>query len=220
MRSLLIMGGITILSAGVWTAAADHGRQEPDWLHGPRPRGYGGLQGPMMRHGAGRYVRVGRSTVLVVFPDQLIHGGMELGPVAPDMFAGGLMMGEAEHPVAGAPPGPAISPVAHVPVRAEHGEAVLPQPTVPGASPPDQGGLATAQSGLPGAAGPGQPVSGVGPAAPGLVPSVTTQIPRPTMPGAGPWSPRPPGAAGPGRPLSGRSGPGRPGPGRPAFPRW
>jgi hypothetical protein len=185
MRNLLMLAGIGILSAASWTASAGQGLQDQDWTHRPRPRGYAGPEGPMMRQGAGRYVRVGRYAVLVVFPDQLIHGGPEFGPVSPDMFAGDLMKGDTEHPVVQAPTVPATHPVAHVPPRVERGGAVIPQPTVPSAAPSDQREAAIASP----------------------IPAVTPWLPRP--PGiAGP------GRAVPGRPGPGMRGPGQPAPAR------
>ena len=91
---------------------------------------------------------------------------------------GGLGVGGPEHMIAGHPVGPAIHPLTHVAVRVERGEAVIPQPTAPGAAESDQAGAATAQPNPPtasplpprppGAAGPGRPVSGwSGPGLPG-----------------------------------------------------
>jgi hypothetical protein len=171
MRNLMILAGIGIMSAATWMDSAGQGFQDQDWTHRPHARDYGGLQGPMMRQGAGRYVRVGRHAILVVFPEQLIHGGPEFGPVSPDMFAGDLMAGDTEHPVAGPPPAPATHPhpVAHVPLRVEQGGAVIPQPAVPSAAPPDQREAAIAPPipavspwlpRPPGTAGPGRPISG------------------------------------------------------------
>jgi hypothetical protein len=85
------------------------------------------------------------------------------------MLIGDLVVGGPEHLIAGHLVGPTIHPLTHVAVRFEAGEAVNPQPTVPGAAESDQAGAATAEpdptaSPLPprppGAAGPGRPVSG------------------------------------------------------------
>lgn len=169
MRNLLILVGIGILGAAAWAATADEGGHGQGAAHGSR--GHGGLEGHMKR-GGGHTRHVG-----VLLPTQLALGEPEPGPIAPEMIVGGLVVGGPEHMVAVHPVGPAIHPLAHVPLRGEHGEAVVLQPTTPDAAGSDEEGAATAQPNPdaspssprpPGAGGPGRRVTGQsGPGRPG-----------------------------------------------------
>jgi hypothetical protein len=169
MRGLLILGGVGILSAAAWTATADAGGHGHGSTHGPH--GHGGLEGHM-RHGGGHAPHAGMGLLTAY-----LLGELEAGHAAPEILTAGPMVGGPEHRVEGHQAGPAIHPLAHVPLRVERGEAVIPQPTAPGAAEPDQEGAATAQPNPaaspwlprpPGTAGPGRPVSGrSGPGLPG-----------------------------------------------------
>jgi hypothetical protein len=169
MRVLLILGGIGILGAAAWAVTADEGGHG----HGSSPGAYG--QGGLevhMRHGGGHTGHIG-----LLLPTQLALGEPEPGPVAPEMIMAGLVGGGPEHMVAVHPVGPAIHPLAQVPLRVVLGEAVSPQSTDADAAGSDDGVRATAQPNPdaspstgrpPGAGGPGRPVSGwSGPGRPG-----------------------------------------------------
>jgi hypothetical protein len=169
MRVLLVLCGIGILGAAAWAVTADeggHGHGSSSGSHGQ-----GGLEAHM-RHGGGHTEHVG-----LLLPTQLALGEPEPGPIAPEMIMGGLVVGGPEHMVAVHPVGPAIHPLAHVPLRVVPGEAVAPQPTDAGVAGSDDGSGATAQPNPdaspssarpPGAGGPGRPVSGwSGPGRPG-----------------------------------------------------
>jgi hypothetical protein len=185
MRGLLILGGIGILSAAAWSVTAGEGASGQRSAHGAS--GHGGLEGHV-RHGGGHAGHTGMfwPTQQEARPRLLFAGESEPRIAALGMPTGGLMVGGAEHVIEGHLVGPAIHPHAHVVVRVEWEEAVIPQPPAPIAVESDQAGAATAQPNPltasplqprpPGAAGPGRPVSG--------------------------WSS--PGLPGPGRPASSR----------------
>jgi hypothetical protein len=171
MRDLLILGGIAILSAAAWKETADAGGHGHGAAHGPGPHGHGGLVGHM-RHGEAHREEVGIVSSTAILLRQPVPG-----PVAIEMITERLTVGAPEHMVAGHRESPAVHPVAHVPLRAEPGKAVIPQPTAPAVADSEQEGTPTAQPNPdvipwsprpPGAAGPGRPVSGQsGPGQPG-----------------------------------------------------
>jgi hypothetical protein len=171
MRDLLILAGIGILSAAAWSATADAGASGHGSAHGPAPHGHGGLVGHM-RHGGGHAEHRG-----IPLTTPFLLGEVEASLAAPQILMGGVVVGGPEHMVAGHVEVPAIHPHAHAPLRVERGEAVIPQPTAPGAAESDREGATTAQQNPtvspwsprpPGAAGPGRRVSGLsGPGLPG-----------------------------------------------------
>jgi len=165
MRNLLILGGIGILSTAAWTVIADNGASGYGKMHA-HP-GHGGLE-YHMRHGGGHFAIAGQLGMFFPTPPELFTWESEPGP-ASGMPTGGLVVGGPEHRIAGHLVGPAIHPLTHVTVLVERGEAVIPQPTAPGAGESAAVGAATAQpdptarplpARPPGAAGPGRPVSG------------------------------------------------------------
>jgi hypothetical protein len=168
MRNLLIVVGLGILIAA-WAATSAAGGRGHGSAHGAS--GHGGHEG-RMRHGAGHTDLVG-----MLLATEIWHEELGPGPVAPEMFASGLMSGEADHAVAGHSGGTGIHPHSHIPLHPERGSAMIPQPTAGDGSASDQDGAASAQPNPPvnpwspippGAAGPGQPVSGrAGPGRPG-----------------------------------------------------
>ncbi len=169
MRGLLILGGLVILSAAAWTGTADAGGGGHGSGHGGH--GHGGLEGRMTR-GAGHVDLVG-----ILLSTEFWHEEAGPGPVAPEMFSGGVMVDGSEHVVADHLEGPAIHPMAHIPLRLEGGAVSIPQPTEPGGAGSGHDDAATAQPypavspwlpRPPGAAGPGRRVSGwSGPGRPG-----------------------------------------------------
>jgi hypothetical protein len=171
MRDLLILGGIAILSALAWTATVDAGGHGHGSAHGPDPHGHGGLAGHM-KHGEGHGETVG-----IVSSTAILLREPVPGPVAIELITAGPVVGAPEQMVEGHRESPAVHPVAHVPLRAEFGKAVIPQPTAPAVAGSDQNGATTAQPDPnaipwsprpPGAAGPGRRVSGrPGPGQPG-----------------------------------------------------
>jgi hypothetical protein len=183
MRDLMILSGIGILSAAAWTVTAGEGASGHGSVHGSPV--HGGLTGHM-KHGGGHAEHMG-----VFFPSAAAHqitsvvaGEAGPGPAFLGMPIGGVVVGGPEHMIAGHLVGLAIHPLAHVAARVEPGEAVIPQPTVPGDTQSDQAGAATAQPNPPvanplpprppGAAGPGRRVfgwSGPGRPGPGRLPS-------------------------------------------------
>jgi hypothetical protein len=194
MRSLLILGGIGILSTAAWTTPL--GAEEPGQGSGRGSGGVGhsGMEVPRGRLGAQpplTHAEPHSDYVWLILLNQmalrsnLIPGEAVPGPVPPGVVSSGLVVGAPEHILPGHLISQAIHPYAYLEDRSKHGEAVLSQPAVAVAGESDQTAAPTAQ-------------------------------PSPT---ASPSSWRPPGATGPGQPVSGWSGPGLPGPGRSGRPR-
>src|SRR5579883_1468524 len=177
MRDLRILGGLGLLSAAVWSVTAAAAAAGPGGGHGGS-HGHAGRESPMRPGG-------GHSEIIIwlFLPSQLetrsrlFPGEPEPGPAPPGLLLGGLGAGGPEPPLADHRAGPAIHSHAHVAVRVERGEAVIPQPTASVLDGSDQAGAATAQPNPtanpgsprpPGAGGPGRPVLGrSGPGRPG-----------------------------------------------------
>lgn len=168
MRDVLILVGIGILSVAAWKVTAAEGGSGQRSAHGAT--GHGGLEGPA-RHGGGHagHTVTFCPTEPEAHPRLLFIGETSPRIAALGMPTGGLMVGGPEHVFEGHLVGPAINPLAHIVLRIEGGEAVIPQPPASSAGESDQEGGATAQpdptasplqSRPPGAAGPGRPVSG------------------------------------------------------------
>lgn len=118
MRGLLILGGLVILSAAAWTGTADAGGGGHGSGHGGH--GHGGLEGRMTR-GAGHVDLVG-----ILLSTEFWHEEAGPGPVAPEMFSGGVMVDGSEHVVADHLEGPAIHPIAPYPATARGGSGLDP----------------------------------------------------------------------------------------------
>jgi hypothetical protein len=176
MRSLLILGGMGILSTAAWSVTTGEGTSGQRSGHGARGHGAPEVH---IKHGGGHPGHPGIfcPTEPETLPWLLIIWEAELRNAALGMPARGLMMGGPEHLFEGHLVGPATNPSMHTVLRGVGGQVVIAQPPAPSAIESDQDGAATAQpdptaspsqARPPGAAGPGRPVPGwSGPGRPG-----------------------------------------------------